>query len=254
MTTSLLAVLAATMVATSFLSGIFGMAGGMILLGVLLALLTLPEAMALHAVTQIASNGWRGVLWVGHVRWRAASWFLLGCAASFAVWSIWRYVPSKPLTLILLGATPFMVRMLPAGRKPDPDRPVHGVLVGAASMILMLLAGVSGPLIDTFFLGGKFERRQIIATKAACQVFCHGAKLAYFGGIVERAGSLDPWLAGLAMVASVTGTSLAKPVLERLSDAQYRRWANHIITTIALAYIAQGLYQLASTASKGMLQ
>ena len=33
------------MVATSFLSGIFGMAGGMILIGVLLALLPLPQAM-----------------------------------------------------------------------------------------------------------------------------------------------------------------------------------------------------------------
>ena len=61
-----------TMVATSFLSGIFGMAGGLVLMGVLLALLPLPEAMALHAVTQMASNGWRGLLWWRHVRWRAA--------------------------------------------------------------------------------------------------------------------------------------------------------------------------------------
>ena len=37
-------------------------------------------------------------------------------------------------------------------------------------MTLMLLTGVSGPLIDTFFLGGKFDRREIVATKAACQV------------------------------------------------------------------------------------
>jgi hypothetical protein len=32
------------------------MAGGLVLVGVLLALLPLPAAMALHAVTQIASN------------------------------------------------------------------------------------------------------------------------------------------------------------------------------------------------------
>ena len=56
----LIATLCLTMVATSFLSGIFGMAGGMILIGVLLALLPLPEAMVLHGVTQMASNGWRG--------------------------------------------------------------------------------------------------------------------------------------------------------------------------------------------------
>ena len=48
---------------------------------------------------------------------------------------------------------------------------MDGIVVGAASMVLMLLSGVSGPLIDTFFLGGKFERRQVVATKAACQIY-----------------------------------------------------------------------------------
>ena len=62
--------IAAVMVGTAFLSGIFGMAGGMILIGILLALLPLPEAMALHAITQIASNGWRALLWRRFVHWR----------------------------------------------------------------------------------------------------------------------------------------------------------------------------------------
>ena len=44
MSAALMAALAGTMVATAFLSGIFGMAGGMILIGVLLALLPVPQA------------------------------------------------------------------------------------------------------------------------------------------------------------------------------------------------------------------
>ncbi len=51
------------MVATAFLSGLFGMAGGMILIGVLLTMMPLPTAMVLHAITQMASNGWRAFLW-----------------------------------------------------------------------------------------------------------------------------------------------------------------------------------------------
>jgi len=249
MLTPILSAVLAAMVATSFLSGVFGMAGGMILLGILLAVLTLPEAMALHAITQIASNGWRGLLWVRYVQWRSAGAFLGGCAVAFAIWSLWRYVPSKPLTLILLGFAPFAVRLLPAALQPDPARASHGVLVGFVSMILMLLAGVSGPLIDSYFLSGKYERRQIVATKAVCQVCCHAAKLAYFGALVEHAASVDPLLAGLAVIATIAGTSMAKPVLDRLSDAQYRAWATRIITVIASAYIAQGLYQLAAAAN-----
>jgi len=103
---------------------------------------------------------------------------------------------------------------------------------------------VSGPLLDQFFLGGGMERRQIVATKAVCQVFSHGAKLIYFGGLVDTAGGIDPVMAGLAIAASMTGTSLARPVLERLTDTQYRRWATHIITAIAVVYLAQGCWLL----------
>jgi uncharacterized membrane protein YfcA len=236
--------LASTMVATSFVSGIFGMAGGMILMGVLLALLPLPEAMALHAVTQMASNGWRGLLWWRHVRWRAAATFLTGSALAFVVWTQWRYVPSTAAAFILLGLSPFAVRLVPADLKPDPERITHGLVYGSASMTLMLFAGVSGPLIDAYFLGGKLDRREIVATKAACQLACHSAKLAYFGGLVDQAAGLNPLMAAAAVAASLVGTSLARPVLERLTEAQYRQWASRIIAAIAAVYLAQGGYLL----------
>ena len=110
-------------------------------------------------------------------------------------------------------------------------------------MTLMLLAGVSGPLIDAFFLGGTLERRQIVATKAVCQVR-PWREVRLFRRLVEQAAGLDPLLAGAAVIASMIGTSLARPILERLSDMQYRRWASHIITAIAVVYLAQGSYLL----------
>lgn len=240
MTAALMLTLTFTMLGTAFLSGIFGMAGGLILMGVLLWLLPVAEAMSLHAVTQIASNGWRGILWIAHVRWRPAAMFLAGCAIAFVAWSQLRYLPSKPVAYILLGLSPFLVRMAPRNLKPDPERLAHGVAYGAASMSLMLLAGVSGPLIDTYFLGGTLDRRQIVATKSVCQIACHGAKLAYFSTLVEQAAGLDPVMAGLAVAASMAGTTLARPILERLSDTQYRQWATHIITAVAAVFLLQG--------------
>jgi uncharacterized protein len=242
MATSLIVALVMTMVTTAFLSGIFGMAGGLILMGILLALLPVPEAMALHSVTQMASNGWRGLLWLHHVRWRAAAAFLIGCAIAFAAWTAWRYVPSKPIAFLLLGASPFVVRLVPSRLKPDPERFLHGAFYGSACMTLMMLAGVSGPLVDSYFLGGNLERRQIVATKAVCQICGHAAKFVYFGGLVDQRAGLDPLMAGFAIAASIIGTSLAKPVLDRLSDAQYRTWATHIITAIAVVYLAQSGY------------
>ncbi|MEM7774411.1 MAG: TSUP family transporter [Pseudomonadota bacterium] len=244
MTTDLIIALTAAMVATAFLSGVFGMAGGLVLMGGLLVVLPLPIAMSLHAVTQMASNGWRGVLWIGYVRWRAASYFLIGCAIAFAAWTVWQYVPSKPVAFILLGLSPFVVRLAPTKLKPNPERLGDGIICGSACMSLMLLAGVSGPLIDTYFLGGKLDRREIVATKAVCQIVSHGAKFLYFGSLVSGAAALDPTMVALAIVASIVGTSLARPILDRLTETQYRSWATQIITAIALVYLIQGSYLL----------
>ena len=58
----ILVALAAVAVVTSFISGIFGMAGGMLLIGFLLAVLPVPVAMVFHGIIQIAANAWRAWL------------------------------------------------------------------------------------------------------------------------------------------------------------------------------------------------
>ncbi|MFB9267022.1 TSUP family transporter [Bradyrhizobium erythrophlei] len=236
----LIAALGALMVATAFLSGLFGMAGGLILIGVLLAILPLPSAMVLHAITQMASNGWRAFLWRAHIRWRPVAVYLIGCALALGLWSITRYVPDKPVALLLLGVTPFMARLMPKGIKPNPDSVWQGTFYGSICMGLMLMTGVSGPLMDTYFLGGNFGRRETVATKATCQVASHLTKLIYFGGIIDQAASLDPTLAAIAVAASMLGTSLARRILEAMSDQQFRTWANRLITTVASYYILYG--------------
>jgi uncharacterized membrane protein YfcA len=232
------------MVGTAFLSGIFGMAGGLILIGILLVLLPLPDAMALHAVTQMASNGWRGLLWWRHVRLRIVLVYLAGCALALIGWGLTQYVPSKPAALLMLGATPFVVRLLPKSLKPDPESVPQTVLYGVMCTTLMLLTGVSGPLFDSFFLGGTLDRREIVATKSVCQLFGHAMKLAYFTALIGQGAAVDPILAAIAIAASMLGTSLARPVLEMLTDKQYRVWATRMITGIASYYLAHGSYLL----------
>ncbi len=241
MTPWMILLLCLLMIATSFLSGIFGMAGGLILIGVLLALLPIQTAMVLHAVTQIASNGWRAFLWRKHVCWRPVGAYVFGCLVALAAWSLFRYVPSTPVAFIFLGVSPFLIKLFPSDWQPDPESRLQGTLYGTACMTLMLLTGVAGPLIDSFFLDGKLDRREIVATKATCQIIGHALKLAYFGGIIEQAGTLDPVLAILAIMASMVGTTLARRFLEMMSDRQYRIWAGRIITTIAGYYVIQGM-------------
>src|SRR5437762_14291726 len=113
MTALLAAGLSLLMIFTAFLSGIFGMAGGLILIGVLLVVFPLPTAMVLHAVTQMASNGWRAALWFRHIVWKSIAFYVAGCVVSVGLWSITLYVPDKAEALLLLGLSPLILRALP---------------------------------------------------------------------------------------------------------------------------------------------
>ena len=64
------ALIGATILFSSFLSGVFGMAGGMVLLGVLLVYLDVGTAMILFSIIQFFANGWRAAQWRSFIRWR----------------------------------------------------------------------------------------------------------------------------------------------------------------------------------------
>src|SRR5215216_1869990 len=95
MTTFALALIAVTIISTSFLSGLFGMAGGMILVGVLLAYFDVATAMVIFSIIQFVANGWRAVLWSRFVLWRIFFVYVSGALLSFAIMRTVAIVPSK---------------------------------------------------------------------------------------------------------------------------------------------------------------
>ena len=103
---TILALLAVSALVTSFVSGILGMAGGMILMGILLAVLPLPVAMLLHGITQLASNLWRALLWRKEVDWRVFRGYFYGAVVTTIVFAVVRLVVSKPIALVAMGLTP----------------------------------------------------------------------------------------------------------------------------------------------------
>ena len=64
-----IAILAAVALVTSMLSAIVGMAGGIVLLSVMLLFLEPLVAIPLHGVIQLVSNGSRTIIQRRHVRW-----------------------------------------------------------------------------------------------------------------------------------------------------------------------------------------
>jgi uncharacterized protein len=242
----LAATLAASILSTSFISGIFGMAGGMILLGILLAIMPLAAAMLLHGVTQMTSNGWRAWLWRGHIEWPTVALYALGAIIAAVMFAIWQIVPSKPITLIFLGLISIVGLLVPIWLTPDITRRTDALGCGVLCTTLQILAGVSGPIFDVFFVRSSFNRKQIVATKAAIQVLGHSLKVAYFGQLLATAGEEFALAAMFVAVSfALFGTQLSRRILDSISDAQFRRWTRALVAVIATIYIIQGTVLLA---------
>lgn len=235
---------------TAALSGIFGMAGGLVLMGALALVLPVSAAFATHGILQIVANGWRAWLHRRHVAWRIVGVYAVASiVAGVVVWKL-ALLPSKPVLFLLLGLVPMLVWLPQNWISLDASRPVHAFISGFLVTALNLSAGVAGPLLDIFFVRTSLDRHQIVATKAATQVFSHGAKIAVYGLpllmgplIGPQTGtraSLPPlWLFALAIPLSMAGTAVGGMVLDRMTDANFKRWTRWIVTLIGLFYLYQ---------------
>lgn len=224
---------------TATVSGVLGMAGGLLLMGLLLLVLPVAVAFVVHGLLQLVSNGWRAYLHRRHVRWRVIGWYALGAVTAAGALAFVAFVPDKRLTYLLLGLLPALV-WLPKGRLAlDVTRPGHAVLAGVSTTGVNLLAGVSGPLLDVFFVRAELGRHAVVATKAATQVLAHLAKIVVYGAALGSATEVPYVVVALAVPLSMLGTALGGRLLERMTDASFAVVTRWTVTTIGGVYLVQ---------------
>jgi uncharacterized protein len=241
MTPSVLAIIAATIVFSSFLSGVFGMAGGMILLGVLLNYFDVATAMIFFSIIQLFANGWRVVQWRHYILWGIFGWYFVGAVIAFAgMWMI-AFVPDKAMVYLGLGVMPFVVEALPASMRPNIEWKGVPLLTGVATTIIQILAGVGGLFLDIFFQKSMLDRKTTNATKAVAQSFSHIVRAFYFGSLTGI-GDVPLWATGPAILLAIGGTSLAPFVIERMTDHGFRQWTRAIIFAISAVFLVRAAW------------
>lgn len=224
---------------TATLSGMFGMAGGLILMGVLALTLPVSAALVTHGILQLVANGWRAVLHRRHVRWWIIGNYALASAFAAGAVATVRVVPSRPLLFFLLGAVAMLVWLPKGWSQLDAAKRPHALISGFLVTLVNLTAGVAGPLLDVFFVRTTLNRHQIVATKAATQVFSHTAKIAVYGlPLLAAPKSLMPpwWVFAFAIPAAMLGTVVGGRVLDRMDDTDFKRWTAWIVTAIGGFY------------------
>jgi hypothetical protein len=111
------------------------------------------------------------------------------------------------------------------------------------------VSGVTGPILDIFYVRTGMTRQMNVSTKAAAQVLAHLSKVTYFGVLVANPGGRDweQWLVmAFAACFAVLGTTLSRGFLDRMSDKQFYHWTRRVILAIGVVYIGQGVWQMAA--------
>lgn len=227
---------------TSVISGIFGMAGGLILMGIFTWMLPAASALALHGIIQFASNLWRLLLHRAHVEWRVLLTFGLGSALAMGLFALITWVPTKAFVFLVLGLLPILVWVPERWLSLDALNPWHSVIGGFGSTILSLLSGVSGPLTDLLFVRTAMGRHRIVATKAAMQAIGHASKILVYGTVLLSAASravVPMTMVTVAVLASMVGIVIGGRILDRMSDSHFKAARRWIVTSMGVIFLIQ---------------
>jgi uncharacterized protein len=233
-----------TVALTSLLSGVLGMAGGLILMAVLVTVLPVATAMVVHGLVQAVANGSRALFLLRHVHWGLLVPYSAGALVALALFATLALVPDEAWVLITIGAFPWLARIVPYLDRLDITRPATAVVSGVTVTATQLFAGVSGPLLDVFYLNARLNRYQVIASKAITQTLGHIIKLVYYGLVIGQTEALPAWFLAAAVLSAVIGTRIGTRLVALVTDGHFRRVTGVVILVIGALCVVQGTRQL----------
>jgi uncharacterized membrane protein YfcA len=188
-----LALIGASVFVASFVSGVFGIAGGMIMLGVLLIFFDVPTAMVMFSLLATTGNVWRVASWWRYIHWPIWLGYVAGAVIAIAGLRLVAFIPDKALVYLILGIIPYAIELLPKSWHASIEWRGVPVLTGLATTAIQLIAGNGGLLMDVFFQKSALDRKTTVATKAICGTVGNVGRIVYFGTLAGIDETFPLW-------------------------------------------------------------
>jgi uncharacterized membrane protein YfcA len=232
-------------VGTSILSAMVGMAGGIVLLAIMLLYFDPLVAIPIPGATQLLANSSRPWVQRASVSWRIVGLYALpllpagalGLPLAQAMPPRWTKLAIGVFVLLATWAPRFLgmgARSEPADPETVPARRV--IAIGAVTGFLAMHIGATGPLQAPFFLRLRTTRQGVVGTFAASQTCSHLAKVTLFGvggfAFREHLGTL-----AALCTAAVVGTWIGSQLLGRVSERAFRVLFQGVLTLVALRLV-----------------
>lgn len=244
MFTSILIIITGYLTAT--LSGLFGMGGGVLLMGVLGSFYSVGVAMILHGFIQAISNSSRAFFLRKSIKWNIIPFYGCGVLVAVVMGSFFFWVPRKSTIFLVMGFFPFMSFLFyKANLNLNMMKKGHSFFCGILVMTIQLLAGASGPTLDIFYNRSSLNRQEIVATKAFTQAFGHIIKLLFYIkaiNVIELKENFPMAIVPFMFLVTLIGTYTGKKLLTRVTDIQFKEWGQKLILSIGMLFLYRGFF------------
>lgn len=228
-------ILVVTSFAGSFITVAFGLGGGAVLLAVAATILPPAALIPVHGAAQTASNVGRVAILFRHIAWGPFPAFLIGSLVGAVLGG--SLVINLPGGFVQIGVGAFIIWTI-YFRAPRLFTRWPAV-TGVISSFLTMFFGATGLFVAAFTRALGLPRHGFVATHAMFMTAQHALKTVIFAalGFVYA-----PWLPLIAamIVAGFLGTMAGRLVLDRTTDARFKRVLEILLTLIALRLIWQG--------------
>lgn len=228
----------------SAITGIVGMGGGLMLLIIMSDYLPFTALIPIHGVIQLMTHASRSAVSISVVDYNLVLQF--GIGALFGVFIGSFIILDTPVGLfkLLLALFTIICLLMPKIKNFKEKRIKYKwPLVGAFSSFSGLFVGATGVIIAPFFLSESLDKERLIATKAACQVFIHGAKVAAF---IYLGFIFGPYLILISAMClmSFAGSYTSKNLLAKIPEKEFLFIFQGVVLLLALRLFYNGFLEL----------
>jgi uncharacterized membrane protein YfcA len=189
-----------------------------------------------------AGNIWRVASWWRYIDWPILSSYAAGGLVAVLALRQVEFVPSKAMVYLILGLMPHVVEVLPRDHHPNIEWRGVPLLTGFATTAIQLLAGNGGLFLDVFFQKSTLDRKTTVATKAICGTVGNVARIFYFGTLTGIDDAFPLWAFGPAILLAIAGNIVAPLLLNRMTDASFRKWTRKLILLVSAVYLIRAAW------------
>lgn len=227
--------LVAAALATSTLTAITGIGGGMMLIALMPGLLPPAAIVPVHAVVQLFSNSSRAIFGWRFLRWEFILAFIGGAVIGGSIAAgITREINLEYTPLLIASYILYSVW----GPKLRFRLPPRGefVTIGILQTGLSMIVGATGPMGQAALLRRELQRDSLVVTAALMMSFTHLIKILLFALLGFSFPDYWEIILGMSM-AVIVGAWLGTHIRYRIPEAWFRKILRYLLTLLALRMI-----------------